>query len=180
MNKLSSNKHKNIYESIHLRFRRSNENNYQLTLRAKPHAAIPMHNSCPVRYVQSTRYLPNVEFLPFDLHESCTHTRALSLSPSLFLSLAPCAEASDRRCWVSARSVKMASKGRWKGRARFTAMRDALIFIYGNRLYARNHPRPIYSGGDGGSGGGCTRENPYALVWSKLGYSSDITHPPST
>ncbi|KAG9430197.1 hypothetical protein HZU67_08478 [Apis mellifera carnica] len=84
----------------------------------------------------------------------------------------------------------MASKGRWKGRARFTAMRDALIFIYGNRLYARNHPRPIYSGGggdggggDGGggdSGGGCTRENPYALVWSKLGYSSDITHPPST
>ena len=45
----------------------------------------------------------------------------------------------------------MASKGRWKGRARFTAMRDALIFIYGNRLYARNHPRPIYSGGDGGS-----------------------------
>lgn len=52
-------------------------------MRAKPHAAIPMHNSCPVRYVQSTRYLPNVEFLPFDLHESCTHTRSLSLSLSL-------------------------------------------------------------------------------------------------
>lgn len=114
------------------------------------------------------------------IYTNPVHTLVLSLSPSLFLSLAPCAEASDRRCWVSARSVKMASKGRWKGRARFTAMRDALIFIYGNRLYARNHPRPIYSGGDGGSGGGCTRENPYALVWSKLGYSSDITHPPST
>lgn len=103
-----------------------------------------------------------------------TYSRALSLS------LAPYAEASDRRCWVSAQSVKMASKGRWKGRARFTAMRDALIFIYGNRLYARNHPRPIYSGGSDDGGGGCTRENPYALVWSKLGYSSDITHPPST